>query len=196
MLPTDKKEQPSSDLGTGSSETAAQIAPQLLQLSNEFGKRFFRAILGRDPGPGDDERQFLLAIEAFYFAVCLTRRILTNKRGASQGGELASELRTAAYRLLFSVQPGAEKVRLEDYMGALEKGWGRASATYDKCTRPFPKNESDLMEGTLFWEFCKRMIQSAGAPNVDSMDEVMKISIELGDAVPKLLESAGLNSSG
>ncbi len=171
-------------------QETGKLAEQLLSLANYYGKRFFRVILGREAGPGDGEGQFLVAMETLYFSAYLAGRITVSTRGAEASAPFLDALRMEMYRLLFNVQPGADKVEFGDYSAALNKGWERARQAYDKCPLPLPKKESDLMEGTLFWEFCKRLLTEAQAPNADSITTVMQVAIELGEAVPKLMESA------
>jgi hypothetical protein len=202
MWPLSKKEKPA---GAGSSpakqdspaaeDSVESLAQQILPLANYFGKRYFRVILDRDAGPGDEEKQFLLAMETLYFSTYLVGKIIENTNGAEQSLEYLPALRKAMYRLLFSIQPGSEKVTFTDYAGALETGWTRASAEYAKFPLPLPKNESDLMEGTLFWEFCKRLMNEAQASSADQITPALQVTLELGQIMPKLLEGVGLNAS-
>jgi hypothetical protein len=171
-------------------QDTGKLAAQLLPLANYFGKRFFQVILGRDAGPADDESQFLVAMETLYFSAYLAGRIEASNRGADQRASFLDALRMEIYRLLFNAQPGADKVQFGDYTAALEKGWQRAREAFDRCPLPLPKNESDLIEGTLFWEFCKRLITAAQAPTADSITTLMQAAIELGDAVPNLVAGA------
>jgi hypothetical protein len=176
-----------------SSDTkAAQLAPEFLRLGNYFGKQFFRVILGRDVGPGDEVKQFRVAIETFFFATYLTGRLTAHLPDGLQGGGFPGQIREAACRTLFQAQPGAEKVNFTDYAGAIEVGWQSASAAYNKCPAAMPKSDSDLMEGTLFWEFSKRLIAEVEAPNADGIGSALKIAIELGDSVLVLVEAAGI----
>jgi hypothetical protein len=108
-----------------------------------------------------------------------------------QGSEFLRQIREAACRILFQAQPGADKVNFKDYAGAIEAGWLLALAAYEKCPAAMPKGDADLMEGTLFWEFSKRLLAAVEAPNADSIGAVLKIAIELGDSVLLIVEAAG-----
>jgi hypothetical protein len=195
MWPFGKEKKTAGSAPSPPSEDSAEgLAQQMLPLANYFGNRYFRVILGRDAGPGDEEKQFLLAMETLYFSTYLAGRVIGVTRGAEESRKFMTILRNAMYRLLFSIQPGAEKVSFADYSGALETGWSRAVTEYDKFPLPLPKSESNLMEGTLFWEFCKRLLTEARAPNADSIPAAMQVTFELGQTMPKLLEDVGLSS--
>jgi hypothetical protein len=202
MWPFRKKETP---VGAGASpakqdspapeDSVASLAQQLLPLANYFSKRYFRVILDREAEPGDEEKQFLLAMETLYFSTYLAGKVIEATKGADESRKYLTALRKAMYRLLFSIQPGAEKVTFADYSGALETGWTRAVGEYEKFPQPLPKSESDLMEGTLFWEFCKRLMADARAANAEAITAAMQVTLELGQTLPKLLEGVGLSAS-
>jgi hypothetical protein len=201
MWPFSKKEKPAgpapspaAQVSRAPVDSVESLAQQVLPLANYFGKRYFRVILGRDAEPGDEEKQFLLAMETLYFSTYLAGKVIEATNGTEESRKYLTALRKAMYRLLFGIQPGSEKVTFTDYAGALETGWSRASAEYAKFPLPLPKNESDLMEGSLFWEFYKRLMNEAQVTSTDPITAAMQVTLELGQTVAKLLEGVGLSS--
>lgn len=169
-------------------QLAAALAPELLRLSNAAAHRLFSVLFSREAGADDPARVFRIAVDSLFFETHLIKRIANAQLGRERSRALIETLRPEMYGLLYNLHPGHEDVRYEDYVGAYENRWRQLDLQFDRCERPLPARESDLMEGTLFWEFSKAVVAGFGDPTLEKVRAVFEASLDIGEALPKIFE--------
>ncbi len=62
----------------------------------------------------------------------------------------------------------------------------KASGTYSQFERPIPQKDSDSPDGTLFWEFTKRVVATYGNANNELLKPALRAAVDIGEAIPQI----------
>jgi hypothetical protein len=114
MWPFEKKKKPlDPQTKDALDRKARELAPDLLRFGNDAGDNLFRVLMGREARVEEAEKELLVAVDTLFFCTHLVDRYASRTLGRQLGKAFVGDLRQEMYRLLYSVQPRAEKARFE-----------------------------------------------------------------------------------
>jgi hypothetical protein len=175
MWPFEKKKKPlDPQTKDALDRKARELAPDLLRFGNDAGDNLFRVLMGREARVEEAEKELLVAVDTLFFCTHLVDRMRLGRWDASW----VRLLWATCGRRCTGCSIASSRVQKKRAL--------KASGTYSQFERPIPQKDSDSPDGTLFWEFTKRVVATYGNANNELLKPALRAAVDIGEAIPQI----------